>query len=74
VDRRLLMLHFSPKGKRLFEQMSAVALDFEDSLLRHVSAEEVAVLDAVLAKLKAAAEAYEAENLKPGRRRAAKQA
>jgi DNA-binding MarR family transcriptional regulator len=71
LDRRLLMLHFSPKGKRLFEQMSAVALDFEDDLLRHVSAEEVAVLDTVLGKLKAAAEAYEALN-KTSRRRASK--
>ena len=72
VDRRLLMLHFSPKGKRLFEQMSAVALDFEDALLRHVSAEEVGVLDTVLGKLKAAAEAYEAETANAGRRRAAR--
>ena len=72
VDRRLLMLHFSPKGKRLFEQMSAVALDFEDALLRHVSADEVAVLDTVLGKLKAAADAYEAENANTGRRRTAK--
>ena len=72
VDRRLLMLHFSPKGKRLFEQMSAVALDFEDALLRHVSAEEVRVLDTVLGKLKAAAETYQAETAKIGRRRAAR--
>lgn len=71
LDRRLLMLHFSPKGKRLFEQMSQVALEFEDALLRHVSAEEVAVLDTVLGKLKAAAEAYEAEG-KAGRRRPAR--
>jgi DNA-binding MarR family transcriptional regulator len=73
LDRRLLMLHFSPKGKRLFDQMSAVALDFEDALLRHVSPEEVAVLDTVLSKLKAAAEAYEAQG-KAGRRRPARKA
>ncbi len=61
LDRRLLMLHFSPKGKRLFEQMSAVALDYEDALLRHVTSEEVAGLDAVLGKLHKAALAYEAD-------------
>jgi hypothetical protein len=42
--------------------------------LRHVSAEEVRVLDSVLGKLKAAAEAYEAASAKAGRRRPAKQA
>ena len=70
VDRRLLMLHFSPKGKRLFEQMGAVALEFEDALLQQVSPEEIAVLDAVLAKLKAAAEAYHAQNAAPRGRKA----
>jgi len=70
VDRRLLMLHFSPKGKRLFEQMSAVALDFEDALLEHVTPEEVAVLDSALGKLRKAALAYEAANAKVRRRRA----
>jgi len=69
VDRRLLMLHFSPKGKRLFEQMSAVALDYEDALLEHVTPEEVAVLDSALGKLRRAALAYEAANLKTRRRR-----
>lgn len=69
VDRRLLMLHFSPKGKRLFEQMSAVALDFEDALLEHVTPEEVAVLDSALGKLRKAALAYEAANIKVRRRR-----
>ena len=67
LDRRLLMLHFSPKGKRLFEQMSAVALDYEDALLRHVTPEEVAGLDLVLGKLHRAALAYEAE-AKAGKR------
>ncbi len=69
LDRRLLMLHFSPKGKRLFEQMSAVALDYEDALLRHVTAEEVASLDAVLGKLHKAALDYEAERSLGGGRR-----
>jgi hypothetical protein len=64
------MLHFSPKGKRLFEQMGAVALEFEDALLQQVSPEEIAVLDAVLAKLKAAAEAYQAQNAAPRGRKA----
>ena len=67
LDRRLLMLHFSPKGKRLFEQMSAVALDYEDALLRHVTPEEVARLDEVLGKLHKAALGYEAE-AKAGKR------
>ncbi len=71
LDRRLLMLHFSPKGKRLFEQMSAVALDYEDALLRHVSPEEVTQLDAVLGKLHRAALDYEAQGLgRRGRRKA----
>ncbi len=67
VDRRLLMLHFSPAGKRLFEQMSEVALDFEDALLVNVSPEEVAVLDRVLARLREAALKYEAETAKTRR-------
>ncbi len=70
LDRRLLMLHFSPKGKRLFEQMSAVALDYEDALLRQVSKEEIAQLDATLGKLHRAALDYEAQGLgRRGRRR-----
>ncbi len=59
LDRRLLMLHFSPKGKRLFEQMGAVALEYEDALLRHVTPEEVAALDAILGKLHKAALDYQ---------------
>lgn len=72
LDRRLLMLHFSPKGKRLFEQMSAVALDYEDALVRQVSPEEVAQLDAILGKLHRAALDYEKQHHgRRGRRRAA---
>ncbi len=73
VDRRLLMLHFSPKGKRLFDQMSALALDFEDALLEHVTPEEIAVIDFALGRLRDAALAYEAEtdSAKGRRRRAA---
>lgn len=63
VDRRLLMLHFSASGKRLFERMSAVALDFEKALLAEVSAEEVAILDRALQKLRQAALSYQAESL-----------
>ncbi|HEY5409216.1 MAG TPA: MarR family transcriptional regulator [Caulobacteraceae bacterium] len=75
LDRRLLMLHFSPKGKRLFEQMSAVALDYEDALLRHVSPEEVAQLDAILGKLHRAALDYEGQRQgRRGRRRASEAA
>ena len=70
LDRRLLMLHFSPKGKRLFEQMSAVALDYEDALLQHVSPEEVAALDAALTKLHRAALDFEAKSQGARRSRA----
>ena len=74
VDRRLLMLHFSARGKRLFEQMSAVALEFEDTLLQQVSPEEVAQLDKILGKLSDAAVKYEADMkgaARPRRRAAA---
>ncbi len=75
VDRRLLMLHFSPKGKRLFEQMTAVALDFEDTLLEHVTPEEIRLLDSALAKLRSAALRFEAASGQPRvRRNAAKKA
>jgi DNA-binding MarR family transcriptional regulator len=70
VDRRLLMLHFSPKGKRLFEQMTSVALEFEDALLEHVSPEEIAVLDTVLGKLRSAALNFEKKNARAARRKA----
>ncbi len=74
IDRRLLMLHFSPSGKRLFEQMSDVALDFEDALLKNVSPEEVAVLDRVLVRLREAALEFEANAIKTPRRTGARKA
>ena len=68
-DRRLLMLHFTPAGERLFKQMSEVALDFEDALLADISPEDVAVIGRVLPRLRAAALTYEAEAVKSRRPR-----
>jgi DNA-binding MarR family transcriptional regulator len=70
VDRRLIVLHFSASGKRLFERMKAIALEFEAALLTDVSAEEVAHLDRTLKKLSDAAIRYRTEVLKakPSRR------
>ncbi|HLY58139.1 MAG TPA: MarR family transcriptional regulator [Stellaceae bacterium] len=73
VDRRLLILHFSTRGKRLFEQMIAVALEFEQTLLETVSAEEVASLRQTLEKLRTAALAYQARSAaRPARHRGGK--
>ena len=63
VDRRLIMLHFSASGKRLFERMGFVALEFEAALLAGVSAEEIALLDRTLKKLRDAAVKYRNEAL-----------
>lgn len=76
IDRRLIVLHFSVSGKRLFERMSEVALEFEAALLACVSAEEIAVLDRALKKLSEAAVKYRSQVLhtkaprRPGRRSA----
>jgi DNA-binding MarR family transcriptional regulator len=64
VDRRLIVLHFSATGKRLFERMKAIALEFEAALLADVSAEEIAHLDRTLKKLSDAAVRYRTEVLK----------
>jgi DNA-binding MarR family transcriptional regulator len=74
VDRRLIMLHFSASGKRLFERMGIVALEFEAALLAGVSAEEIALLDRTLRKLRDAAVKYrnEALTIKAPRRGRAK--
>lgn len=69
VDRRLIVLHFSASGKRLFERMRVVALEFEAALLAGVSNEEIAMLDRTLKKLSAAAVKYRTEVLKPKPRR-----
>ncbi len=63
VDRRLIVLHFSASGKRLFERMRVVALEFEAALLAGVTPEEVALLDRTLKKLSAAAVKYRTEVL-----------
>ncbi len=63
VDRRLIMLHFSASGKRLFERMGIVALEFEAALLAGVSAEEIALLERTLKKLRDAAVKYRNEAL-----------
>ena len=76
IDRRLIVLHFSASGKRLFQRMSVVALEFEAALLAGVSSEEIAMLDRTLKKLIDAAVKYRGETLqaKPARRRAGKSA
>jgi DNA-binding MarR family transcriptional regulator len=63
VDRRLIVLHFSASGKRLFERMKVVALEFEAALLAGVSAEEVVMLDRTLKKLSDAAVKYRSQEL-----------
>ncbi len=63
VDRRLIVLHFSASGKRLFERMRVVALEFEAALLAGVTPEEVALLDRTLKKLSDAAVKYRTEVL-----------
>jgi DNA-binding MarR family transcriptional regulator len=63
VDRRLIVLHFSASGKRLFERMKVVALEFEAALLAGVSAEEVVMLDRTLKKLSDAAVKYRTQVL-----------
>lgn len=72
VDRRLLMLHFSPRGKRLFDQMIAVAREFEAELMKEVTAEELAVLVPALNRLRDAALRFQAafEAGKPKRKAA----
>jgi DNA-binding MarR family transcriptional regulator len=74
IDRRLIVLHFSASGKRLFQRMSVVALEFEAALLAGVSSEEITMLDRTLKKLIDAAVKYQGETLKakPARRRGGK--
>lgn len=65
LDRRLLMLQFSASGKKLFQRMSTVALDYEAALLRQLSHEEIQVLERALKKLHEAALEYRAAHIKP---------
>lgn len=65
VDRRLLMLQFSASGKKLFQRMSAVALDYEAALLKQLSHKEIQVLERALKKLREAAIEYRAAHIKP---------
>ncbi len=69
LDRRLLMLQFSAAGRKLFERMSAVALQFEAALVRNVSRQELVIVDQVLKKLRDAALEYRALHVKPKARR-----
>jgi len=64
-DRRLLMLQFSTAGKKLFERMSEVALQFEAALIRNVSRHELMIVDQVLKKLRDAALEYRVLHVKP---------
>lgn len=65
IDRRLLMLQFSARGKKLFQRMSAVALEYEAALMRNVSHEDIQVVDRTLKKLRDAALEYRAIHVKP---------
>ncbi len=48
VDRRVSSLRLSPKGRALFDRVSAIALAYEESVLRALSAEQRrAFLDAL---------------------------
>lgn len=67
TDKRLLLLHFSARGKRLYERMAAVALDYEQALLHRVGADDAAGLVKTLTALREAAQAFEAERA-PARR------
>lgn len=64
-DRRLLMLQFSTAGKKLFESMTEVALQFEAALIRNVSRHELMIVDQVLKKLRDAALEYRVLHIKP---------
>jgi len=68
LDRRLLMLHFSASGKRLFERMGALALEFEAVLLKDMTRDEVSIVAAALKKLRDAALEYQAKHIKRGAR------
>lgn len=55
TDRRVSMLSLSREGRRLFDRISALALDYEDALLAALGPEEAAAFRSVLEKLEARA-------------------
>ncbi|MCO5100927.1 MAG: MarR family transcriptional regulator [Burkholderiaceae bacterium] len=65
ADNRLLKLDFSPKGKAIFEVISAEATAWEGALLESFSDEEIDVLVRVLTRLRA-----RVGELAPARRKA----
>jgi DNA-binding MarR family transcriptional regulator len=56
-DRRRSVLVLSPAGRRIYRQLTPVLLDYENSLLAALSAEERSQLDRILARLTAEAAA-----------------
>lgn len=51
VDRRRSLLTLSPKGRKVFDEIGSLALDFEDDVSASLNAEEYASLDRILKKL-----------------------
>lgn len=54
-DRRVSMLSLSSEGRKLFDRVAAMALDFEADLLSTLTPEEAAAFGAVMEKLEARA-------------------
>ena len=55
ADRRVSMLSLSPDGRKVFDRVAAMALDYEDALLSTLDPEEAAAFRMVLEKLEAQA-------------------
>ncbi|GGO97882.1 MarR family winged helix-turn-helix transcriptional regulator [Stakelama pacifica] len=60
-DQRSHLLSLSPLGEQLYEQIAPKALEIERALFADFSAAERTTLEAMLLRLEAAAEAYEAD-------------
>ena len=58
-DRRVSMLSLSSEGRKLFDRVAAMALDFEADLLSTLTPDEAAAFGAVMEKLEARAIEYE---------------
>ena len=58
-DRRVSMLSLSSEGRKLFDRVAAMALDFEADLLSTLTPDEAAGFGAVMEKLEARAIEYE---------------
>ncbi|MFQ5562961.1 MAG: MarR family winged helix-turn-helix transcriptional regulator [Parvularculaceae bacterium] len=56
-DGRVVMVSLTDAGRRLFQRIAAMALDYEARLLSALTKEERAAFDALLSKLEASAQA-----------------